>query len=61
MHYIPLHLHPYWRDRYELRTEMFPHSQHAYERMVSLPLYTRMGLNDVQRVADAVRVALSAK
>ena len=61
VHYIPLHLHPYWRDRYELRTEMFPHSQHAYERMVSLPLYTRMGLNDVQRVADAVRVALSAK
>ncbi len=58
VHYIPLHLHPYWRERYALRPEQFPHSQRAYERMVSLPLYTRMGLEDVQRVVAAVRVAL---
>ena len=61
VHYIPLHQHPYWRDRYGLRAEMFPHSQHAYERMVTLPLYTRMTFADVQRVADAVRAALGAK
>ncbi len=59
VHYIPLHLHRYWRDRYGLRPEMFPHSQHAFERMVSLPLYTRMGIADVERVARAVRVALA--
>ncbi len=58
VHYIPLHLHPYWRDRYGLRPEMFPHSQHAYECMVSLPLYTRMTEADVERVAAAVRAAL---
>ena len=58
VHYIPLHLHPYWRERYGLRPEQFPHSQHAYECMVSLPLYTRMGEADVQRVAAAVRQAL---
>jgi dTDP-4-amino-4,6-dideoxygalactose transaminase len=58
VHYIPLHLHPYWRDRYGLRPEMFPHSQHAYERMVSLPLYTRMTEAEVERVAAAVRAAL---
>ncbi len=58
VHYIPLHLHPYWRDRYALAPTMFPHSQHAYERMVSLPLYTRMTEADVARVADAVRAAL---
>ncbi len=58
VHYIPLHLHPYWRDRYGLQAAQFPHSQHAYERMVSLPLYTRMTTADVQRVADAVRAAL---
>ena len=61
VHYIPLHLHPYWRERYALRPEQFPHSQRAYERMVSLPLYTRMGLDDVQRVATAVRAALGAE
>ncbi|MDE2565159.1 MAG: DegT/DnrJ/EryC1/StrS family aminotransferase [Burkholderiales bacterium] len=58
VHYIPLHLHPYWRDRYALEPSIFPHSQHAYERMVSLPLYTRMTEADVARVADAVRAAL---
>ena len=59
VHYIPLHLHPYWRDRYGLDAAMFPHSQQAYERMVSLPLYTRMTDADVQRVAQAVRAALA--
>ena len=59
VHYIPLHLQPYWRDRYGLRAQDFPHSQHAYERMLSLPLYTRMTDADVQRVAAAVRAALA--
>jgi len=60
VHYIPLHLQPYWRDRYALRPEQFPHSDRAYRRMLSLPLYTRMSDSDVQRVVDAVRTALSA-
>jgi dTDP-4-amino-4,6-dideoxygalactose transaminase len=55
VHYIPLHLHPYWRDRYELRREQFPHSQKAFERMVSIPLYTAMSDADVQRVIATVR------
>jgi dTDP-4-amino-4,6-dideoxygalactose transaminase len=58
VHYIPLHLHPYWRDRYALQPAMFPHSQHAYERMLSLPIHTRMSDGDVMRVAQAVRAAL---
>lgn len=58
VHYIPLHQHPYWRERYALGATMFPHSQRAYERMASLPIYTRMGDTDVARVAEAVRAAL---
>jgi len=58
VHYIPLHLQPYWRDRYALRPGQFPHSQRAYERMVSLPLYTRMTDADVDRVCAAVHAAL---
>ena len=57
VHYIPLHLHPYWRDRYGLRPEQFPHSQRAYERMLSLPLFSRMSDDDVARVVRAVRGA----
>jgi len=55
VHYIPLHLQPYWRDRYGLRPEQFPHSQKAFERMLSIPLYTAMSDADVQRVIAAVR------
>jgi dTDP-4-amino-4,6-dideoxygalactose transaminase len=60
VHYIPLHLQPYWRDRYGLRPGQFPNSQRAYERMLSLPLYTRMTEGDVERVARALRSALRA-
>ncbi len=59
VHYIPLHLQPYWRKRYALRPEQFPHSQHAYEQMLSLPIHTRMTEADVQRVVTAVRHALA--
>lgn len=58
VHYVPLHLHPYWRDRYALQAAQFPNSQHAFERLVSLPIYTRMGDADVARVIDAVRASL---
>jgi dTDP-4-amino-4,6-dideoxygalactose transaminase len=60
VHYIPLHQHPYWRDTYGLKAEDFPHSQAAYEAMLSLPLYTRMTAGDVTRVVTALRLALAA-
>ncbi|MFO1250105.1 MAG: DegT/DnrJ/EryC1/StrS family aminotransferase [Inhella sp.] len=60
VHYVPLHLHPYWRDRYQLRPEPFPHSQRAYEAMVSIPLYTAMTDENVQRVIQAARLSLQA-
>jgi dTDP-4-amino-4,6-dideoxygalactose transaminase len=59
VHYIPLHLQPYWRDRYGLSAAQFPRSQHAYERLVSLPMYSRMVESDVLRVASALREAFA--
>ncbi|MFO1228111.1 DegT/DnrJ/EryC1/StrS family aminotransferase [Roseateles sp.] len=59
VHYVPLHLHPYWRDRYGLTPDQFPHSQKAFETMVSLPLYTAMSDADVERVIAAVRGLLT--
>ena len=58
VHYIPLHLQPYWRDRYKLSAADFPHSQRAFETLVSLPLYTRMNDDHTQRVIAAVHAAL---
>ncbi len=59
VHFIPLHLHPYWRDTYQLRPERFPVSLATYQRVVSLPLYTRMTEADQERVVRAVRRVLA--
>jgi dTDP-4-amino-4,6-dideoxygalactose transaminase len=61
VHYVPLHLQPYWRDRYQLTPEMFPSSQKAYERMVSLPLYSCMTDADAERVATTVAQLITAR
>jgi dTDP-4-amino-4,6-dideoxygalactose transaminase len=61
VHYVPLHLHPYWRDRYGLLPSRFPQSQRVYEQTVTLPLYTRMRDADVDRVAAAVRASLGER
>jgi dTDP-4-amino-4,6-dideoxygalactose transaminase len=50
VHFIPLHLHPYWRDTYNLRAEDFPNATRAYACAVSLPIYTRMTDEDQDRV-----------
>lgn len=59
VHFIPLHLHPYWRETYQLQPHHFPLSWRAYERAVSLPLYTRMTDDDQTRVIEAVREVMA--
>ncbi|EGR0103445.1 DegT/DnrJ/EryC1/StrS family aminotransferase [Vibrio vulnificus] len=59
VHFIPLHLHPYWRDTYQLTPEMFPIAQCIFEREVSLPLYTKMKNDDLARVCSAVKKVLA--
>lgn len=58
VHFIPLHLHPYWKDTYNLKPEMFPVAQRIYEQEVSLPLYTKMTTEDQERVIKAVKQVL---
>jgi len=58
VHYIPLHLQPYWRDTYNLSSKMFPVSQAVYERTLSLPIYTLMTDDDVARVINTVKSLL---
>lgn len=60
VHFIPLHLHPYWRDRYGFRPGDFPQALQAYERAVSLPIHTRLSADDVSRVIETVRDVLLA-
>lgn len=58
VHFIPLHLHPYWRETYDLKPFDFPNALATYESAVSLPLYTKMTDEDQKRVIDAVREIL---
>jgi dTDP-4-amino-4,6-dideoxygalactose transaminase len=59
VHYIPLHQQPYWRDTYQLQAHKFPHSQQAFERCISLPIYPKLTTQDVTRVVAAMNQALS--
>jgi dTDP-4-amino-4,6-dideoxygalactose transaminase len=61
VHFIPLHLHPYWRDTYSLRPEQFPNATRAFKHVVSLPLYTRMTDADQDRVIRATRSILNRR
>ena len=59
VHYIPVHLHPYYRDRFGYRGGEFPQAEDAYERLVSLPMFHAMTDQDVQDVITAVRKVVS--
>ncbi len=55
VHFIPLHLHPYYRDTFAYRPEDFPNASAVYERIVSLPIYPKMTAADMRAVIGAVR------
>lgn len=54
VHFIPLHIHPYYRDTYGYRPEDFPVAYQEFQREISLPIYSRMTDQDVQDVIDVV-------
>ena len=54
VHFIPIHLHPYYRDKYGYKPEDFPVAYQEYQRLISLPLNLRLSDDDVQDVIDAV-------
>lgn len=58
VHFIPLHRHPAWRDRYGLDAAAFPHAQHGFEHEVSIPLYTLMSEDDQVRIIETIRELL---
>ncbi len=55
VHFIPVHLHPYYRDTYGFKRGDFPNTEYAFDRVISLPLFPKMNDEDVKDVIDAVR------
>uniref|UniRef100_A0A7V4DWU7 DegT/DnrJ/EryC1/StrS aminotransferase family protein n=1 Tax=Dictyoglomus thermophilum TaxID=14 RepID=A0A7V4DWU7_DICTH len=54
VHFIPIHLHPYYRDKYGFKPNDFPVAYENYLKIISLPLYPRMSNEDVYDVIEAV-------
>jgi perosamine synthetase len=54
VHYIPVHLHPYYRARFAFNGGEFPVAEDAYARLISLPMFHSMSDQDVNDVIAAV-------
>jgi dTDP-4-amino-4,6-dideoxygalactose transaminase len=54
VHFIPLHIHPYYREGWGYQPGDFPIAMREYRREISLPIYSKMSDADVQDVIDAV-------
>lgn len=55
VHFIPLHLHPSYRDRFGYTPDSFPVAYREYRRVISLPIWPGMTDEDVDDVIGAVR------
>ncbi|MGQ9908282.1 MAG: UDP-4-amino-4,6-dideoxy-N-acetyl-beta-L-altrosamine transaminase [Candidatus Flexifilum sp.] len=55
VHYIPVHLHPYYRQRFGTGPGLCPVAEAAYERLITLPMFPGMDQGDVADVARAIR------
>lgn len=60
VHFIPLHLHPYWRDACDVEARDFPVASAAFARTVSLPAFSAMSDDQVERVIETARGILGS-
>lgn len=55
VHFIALHLHPYYKNKYKLKRGDFPNSEYISDRTISLPFSAKLTDTDVKDVIKAVR------
>ena len=60
VHYVPVHLHPFYREHFGTGLGSCPVAEAAYERLITLPMFPRMGDEDVDDVIAAVRKVMKA-
>jgi len=59
VHYIPVHLHPYYRERFGYKGGEYPIAENAYQRLISLPMFHGMSDQDVEDVIAAVKKVMA--
>ena len=55
VHYIPVHLHPFYKEKFNTRPGLCPNAEAVYEQIISLPMFPDMTDNDVGKVIKAVK------
>ena len=60
VHYVPIHLQPFYQKNYGFKQGNFPVAERFYKNEVSLPIYPYLSKDDVEMVADKVLKFMSA-
>lgn len=55
VHFIPVHLHPYYKNTYGFKRGDYPNAEYVYDRIISLPMNPNMTINDAKQVVEAVK------
>jgi perosamine synthetase len=61
VHWMPLHMHPYYRDTYGFSVQDLPVAASLYPEIVTLPLYPDMSAGNVRQVCDAIKDIIRLK
>lgn len=55
VHYVPVHLQPYYKHKYGFKMGDFPVSEKIYEREISIPIYPALNEEDTTYIAETIR------
>lgn len=55
VHYLPLHMHPYYRENYAYKPDDFPVAQKLFNQVISLPIYPGLSASDIEHICGTVR------
>ena len=59
VHYLPIHLHPFYRDNFNTKIGQLPIAEMIYESIITLPLYPTMEYNDIMDVINALEKVIN--
>jgi perosamine synthetase len=61
VHYMPLHMHPYYKEKLGVEPEDFPVAQKLFNQIVSLPIYPGLTDAEIDKICDTVKLMVASK
>jgi len=58
VHYIPVHLHPFYREKFHTGPGLCPVAETTYEQIISIPMFPGMTDSDIEAVLDAISTSI---